>query len=411
MKMFAGLVAVSCATVFGLGLAAAGIQPEQQLDTSAARLTERTPATSSHLDQDVVHTAGKAVLSDPITHEVDFVVTVTPPYGCKVLKVWLPLPPTNDGQEISASELTTFPMDVTPRIATEHVYENTFAYFEFENPQGAQVIRHKFTAKVWNQNWNVDPQRVQNVANWPSEFTPYLQPQALKAASEFDEVLGTLSGGPNLDASAMDQLLRAMTWVDSNLTYDHLNASLTADANHAFELRRGHCSDYHGLCATMGRAMGYPACVTYGLALYPKASPSHCKMDVYLPPYGWVSFDISETQKMVAAIAGNDELSGPEKEAYMQAARDRLHSGFRENSWLLLTRGTNYELAPKASKPVRLIRTIYAEADGVALPEPDPSNHEQQAFAWMTAHKYTADKEFAKPFKEIKSLKIGPTSN
>lgn len=361
---------------------------------------------SQSLDKQVpqVDASQQAERRDPITHEVEFAVTVTPPYQCKVLKVWLPLPPSDESQEISESELTTFPQEVEPKIETESVFGNTFAYFEFMNPQGAQIIRHKFTAKVWEVDWNLDPAQVADVRNWPSEFAPYLRPDAVNAEAQFNDVLNSFVVGPNREASAMDELLRAMEWVDSNLTYDHINASLGADVNHAFDQRRGHCSDYHGLCATMGRAMGYPACVTYGLALVPKASPSHCKMDVYLPPYGWVSFDLSETQKMVKAIGANPELSAERKAAYAQAARERLHGGFRENSWLLLTRGTNYELAPKASQPVKVVRTIYAEADGVPLPEPDPSNENQSTFAWMTAHKYTADKEFRLPFKDVTTL-------
>ena len=56
----------------------------------------------------------QAQRSKPVTHNVDFSVVVTPPYHTKVLKVWLPLAQTNSGQEVLASRLTTFPMDVAP---------------------------------------------------------------------------------------------------------------------------------------------------------------------------------------------------------------------------------------------------------------------------------------------------------
>ena len=56
--------------------------------------------------------------------------------------------------------------------------------------------------------------------------------------------------------------------------------------------------------------------------------------------------------------------------------------------------------------PLRLpvVRTLYAEADGIALPEPDPANPNQRAFAWMTAHRYTPDRPVTYPFKDWKSL-------
>ncbi len=86
------------------------------------------------------------------------------------------------------------------------------------------------------------------------------------------------------------------------------------------------------------------------------------------------------------------------------AARQRLKRGFRENSWLLVTKRANYDLAPKASAPVPVVRTIYAEADGQVLPDPDPANDQKQEFAWMTVHDYKADKKFAQPFKDYATL-------
>lgn len=344
----------------------------------------------------------QATRVDPIQHEIDFSVIVTPPYHCKVLKVWLPLPPSGVAQEITDSRLTTFPMEVEPQIGVEPTYGNKFAYFEFHDPHGAQVIRHRFKARVWELHWNVEPAKVVAVPQWPTAFDAYLRPQQVTDQDAFAETIKSIV--PQATDPA-DDLFQAMSWVDQNLTYDHVNASLQADADHAFSQRRGHCSDYHGLCATMGRALGQPTRVTYGLALVPKNSPSHCKMEAFLAPFGWVSFDISETQKLVKKIGESTDLSPAEKEKLAEAARQRLHHGFRENSWLLLTRGTDYDLAPKADNgPVRVVRTIYAEADGEKLPEPDPANINRREFAWMTVHKYTSDKPFKLPFKDITTL-------
>ncbi len=344
----------------------------------------------------------QALQSEPIVHDVDFQVVVTPPYGCKVLKVWLPLAQSDDVQEISNRELTTFPNDVTPAIAAEPVYGNTFAYFEFPDPQGAQIIRHRFTARVHNLHWNLEPDKVESVASWPKSFDPYLRAQPITSSGEFNRLLAQLV--PQKRGPARD-LFAVLDWADKNLTYDHGKASLRADADQAFSLKAGHCSDYHGLCATMGRALGYPTRVTYGLTVVPKSSPSHCKLEAFLPPYGWVSFDVSETQKLVRSIEKNNALSQKERARWIEAARSRLRHGFRENSWLLVTRGTDYEIVPKSARPVRVVRTIYAEADGVALPDPDPANRAQHEFAWMTAHRYTSDTPFALPFNDVATLK------
>jgi len=51
-----------------------------------------------------------------------------------------------------------------------------------------------------------------------------------------------------------------------------------------------------------------------------------------------------------------------------------------------------------------VVRTIYAEADSVALPEPDPANIEQRQFSWMSVHDYVADRKVTYPFKDYTSL-------
>jgi transglutaminase-like putative cysteine protease len=132
--------------------------------------------------------------------------------------------------------------------------------------------------------------------------------------------------------------------------------------------------------------------------MLPKNSPSHCKLEAYLPPHGWVSFDVSETQKLLKAIAKDEKLSTAERAELAQAAVSRLRGGFRDNTWLLVTRGTGYELAPPAAKKVNVVRTIYAEADGVALPEPDPADPKQQTFAWQVGMKITPHQEVKYPF-------------
>ena len=77
-----------------------------------------------------------------------------------MLKVWLPIPQTDAAQEVSGSQFRTFPLEVKPRVGTEKLYGNRFAYFEFKHPEGAQVIRHRFTVKTWEVRWDIDPKNV-----------------------------------------------------------------------------------------------------------------------------------------------------------------------------------------------------------------------------------------------------------
>ena len=352
----------------------------------------------------------RAVRHSPVTYDVDFSVVVTPPYKAKKLQVWLPIPVSDFGQEVSDSKLTSFPMQLEPNIANESAYGNRFAYFEFASPQGAQIIRHQFQIKVYELRWNLDPAAVRQVTAWPASFDKYRKgdSQSVLVNDRFtkllDEIIPTRS-------TPFQDLGNVMTWVQNNVEYDHIDASLRADAAQVLTKRRGHCSDYHSFCASLGRALGVPTRVTYGINAFPKNSPSHCKLEAYMAPYGWVSFDVSETQKLVGEINQSQELGVVEKSELVQLALTRMRSGFRDNTWFLQTKGTDYELVPKASKRVPVVRTAYIEADGIPLAEPDPANKNQKSFAWMTVHEYKANRKVTYPFTDLNSLKTNKDKN
>ena len=347
----------------------------------------------------------KAERSNPVTYEVDFSAVVTAPYKTKLFKVWLPLPQTDFGQEVTETELTTFPMAVEPKIGAEKVFGNTFAFFEFKDPNGAQIIRHKFKIKVYELHWNLDPEKIAKVDAWPTSFDRYLkgESQAVVTDDRFTQLLNQVVPQRN---NPLKDMSTVMDWVIKDFKYDHVNASLHASSVFALEQHRGHCSDYHGFCSAMGRVLGVPTRVTYGINPFPKNSPSHCKMEAYLQPFGWVSFDVSETQNLLGAIAKSADLDDAAKQRLSTAAKNRLMHGFRDNTWFLQTSGTDYDLEPPAAKRAAVVRTIYAEADGVALPDCDPANKEQHSFSWMTVHKYVPDREVTYPFKDIKSLEV-----
>jgi transglutaminase-like putative cysteine protease len=344
--------------------------------------------------------------SDAVTYRVDFSAVITPPNGAKVLKVWMPVPPSDAAQEVLASRFSTFPMKVAPKIATEPLYGNTFAYFEFHDPRGAQIVRHRFTIKTWELNWDVDPARVARVDRWPDSFQPFLRGERLVPVDPRTRALaGTIVKEP---ANPARDLVSIMSWVNATMKYSHEDCSLQASALHALDKKVGHCSDYHGLCNALGRSLGYPTRIVYGINPTPKNSPSHCKLEAYLPPYGWVAFDVSETQQMVARLRKDETLSPERKARLIKLAQDRLARGFRDNTWFLQTRGSDYDLAPPASQKVAVVRTIYAEADGVPYPEPDPANPHQRALSWMTVHDFAADRVVTNPFQDWHSLERHP---
>jgi transglutaminase-like putative cysteine protease len=340
---------------------------------------------------------------DPVAYDVDFRAIVTAPYGTKLLRVWVPISPSDSAQTVENDRFETFPTAVAPSIGAEPLYGNQFAYFEFKNPQGAQIITHRFKVTTHELRFDVDPSRVGAVTNWPESFKPYLrsESQAVVLSDPIRATAAQIVPAPHHD---FGDLKSVFAWIDANMKYDHGNASLRASSQWALNQRSGHCSDYHGLCSALTRALGYPARVTYGINTLPKNSPSHCKAEVFLPDYGWVSFDVSETQKLCAAIAAAPALDQPQKDKLIAAARKRFHSGYRDNTWFLQTRGTDYDLVPPASGPVAVVRTIYAEADGMPLPDPDPGDKKKHEFAWMTSQSFTPDHAVRYPFSDWSTL-------
>ena len=160
----------------------------------------------------------RAELSRPASYQVDFRVAVMPPAGTKKLSVWLPLPQENAAQQIEDRQLETFPRAVRPTIDSEPLFGNTFAYFEFASPQGAQLITHRFTARIQQMDWRVDYSSITQPESWPDSFRPYqrVDPRT-KEGAQLQSVLREIGSNKQ---SAADRLVGAMRWVDRNLAAD-----------------------------------------------------------------------------------------------------------------------------------------------------------------------------------------------
>ena len=117
---------------------------------------------------------------------------------------------------------------------------------------------------------------------------------------------------------------------------------------------------------------------------------------------------MSETQLLISAIQKDTTLEPGHKAALIQAAQNRLLHGFRDNTWYIQTRGSDYALVPPAKGRVPVVRTAYAEADGVPLRDPDPANTSQHEFSWMTVQQFIPDHPVTYPFKDLTSLEPKP---
>ena len=82
--------------------------------------------------------------------------------SCLPLNQW----PSDEAQHPLAHHGTNISYDRSKQFTTQAVVTG----FEYRNPQGAQLIRHRFQVKVWELNWDLDLAKVATVEKWPATF-------------------------------------------------------------------------------------------------------------------------------------------------------------------------------------------------------------------------------------------------
>ena len=343
------------------------------------------------LDPDQPYTAkmGKGV-----TFDVSFDVVFTAPYGTKQAEVWLAVPTSDNTQQVEAYR--TEPAALSNQ--TEPLYHNRLVHFSYDKPQGGQIIKQSFKVTTHELRWDLDPEKAAIVKGWPESFARYLRNEEKVVVDENARALARKIIGEEKNPVRQSRLL--MSYIMKTLNYDHTTCSLEASSVWALDKKAGHCSDYHGLATALARACNIPARVTYGINPIPKNSPTHCKAEFYFAGYGWVSFDISETQKVVKKIEKDATLDDAAKGEKIKDVMDRFEKGFRDNTWYKVANGTSYPLVPatKSGTPA-LVRTAVIEADGKPLQDPDPGNANLREFAWMTVTNFNPSTPVEYPFK------------
>ncbi len=361
------------------------------LGTAALAQVASAESAKSALDPNQPYTA---TMGTGVRYDVSFDIVFTAPAGTKQAGVWLPVPKTDNVQQVKGYR--TEPPPATDE--AEPLYHNHFVHFTYENPKGGQIIRQNFEVTTHELRWDLDPAKATIVEEWPNSFEPYLRSEPKVVVDQRAKGLAHKIVGQEKNPVLQARLLTH--YIMKTLNYDHTTCSLEASSVWALDKKVGHCSDYHGLATALARAINIPAKVTYGINPLPKNSPSHCKAEFYFAGYGWVSFDISETQQLVKKIEKDDQLDAVAKNNKIKSVMDRFEKGFRDDTWYKIADGTSYVLAPatKDETPA-LVRTAFIEADGKTLQDPNPGNATLREFAWMTVADFHPSRAVQYPFK------------
>jgi transglutaminase-like putative cysteine protease len=167
------------------------------------------------------------------------------------------------------------------------------------------------------------------------------------------------------DDSPRERARRIFQYVIDTFEYDGRGCTYErdhslGDLTQACDLRRGTCTELHGVFVACARAAGVPARFIFGFNI-PTTCPNglvrgyHCWSEVFLPGTGWTPVDVSEALKREA---------GPDREFYF---------GGLDPNRIEFTAGRDRVLSPPQSgKPLDRFIFPYAESGGVPF-EATPS--------------------------------------
>ena len=280
------------------------------------------------------------------------------PVGARV-RVWLPLPPSNDHQTIQAMEPE---LPVPGKVFTEPIYGNQILYFETQAPPSGRLL--------FNTAYLVQRHEVCGMHSKENkiQLTDYQRNLFLSANSKVP-----LNGRP-LDLLAdipfsSDPLVLARTLyerVDEHVRYDKSQPGYgNGDVLWVCDSRFGNCTDFHSLFISWARSKGLPARFEIGFAIASERGAGsvdgyHCWALFYHNEKGWIPVDISEADKH------------PQKKEYFfgNLTEDRV----------TFTVGRDIQLVPQPKGgPLNYFVYPYVEVDG----KPWPSEKMSPAFSYV----------------------------
>ena len=260
------------------------------------------------------------------------------------VRVWLPVPQSNDHQKITRME-TVLP--AASQTAIEPTYGNKILYFETVGPASGRlefrisylVHRHE----IWGlkgeggQTKLTDQQR--NLFLAANKRVPL----AGKPLDLLDGV--TFSSDPLALARTLYDR------VDDHVRYDKSRPGYgNGDVLWVCDSRFGNCTDFHSLFISWSRAKGLPTRFEIGFPLPPQRGAGsiggyHCWALFYSGEKGWVPVDISEADKH------------PQMKDYFFGNLTEDRVGF--------TTGRDIELVPRQDgDPLNYFVHPYVEANG-----------------------------------------------
>ncbi len=283
------------------------------------------------------------------TFRLDYGATLNGlPEGVRV-RVWLPIPKSNEHQRIKVLKRA---LPATARTAIEPIYGNEILYFEMKGPSSGDI--------AFKTSYLISRSEVcgLSIHGGKTKLTDE-QRKLFLSANKYVPLDGkplSLLEDIKLSSDLLATARILYDRVDDHVRYDKSKSGFgNGDVLWVCDSRFGNCTDFHSLFISWARAKGLPARFEIGFPLPPERGEGtiggyHCWALFHSNEIGWVPVDISEADK-------NPQM----KEYYF--------GNLTENR-VAFTIGRDIQLVPKQdSVPLNYFVYPYVEVDGTPWPK------------------------------------------
>lgn len=230
---------------------------------------------------------------------------VTIPSHDMDLDLWVPCPCTDAYQRVSATSISS-PVQLS--LSEEPIHHNQILHGVFPSTEFEQtvVVRHRIERFV---RW-APAEDQQRVTGHPrtDELAEFLRADSRVPIE--GPVVEAAVRIVSQDAPPRERARRIFEYLLETLDYD--SRGCTPDRAHelgdlvvACDIKRGTCTEFHGLYVAHARALGLPARFAFGFNVPKKPEGQiagyHCWAEVFLPESGWFAVDVSEAWKHAEA--------------------------------------------------------------------------------------------------------------
>ena len=258
----------------------------------------------------------------------DYSVTVNDISAGDKIRMWLPMPQSNNVPQVARLVESTLPGQ--GQETQEPKYGNRMVYRELTAESNKPIV-----AKL---SYEIERQEVKGLDASAKESAMTNQTRSLFLSANSKVPIKNIPLNWNRTSDDVIETARSIyDRVDEHVRYDKSNPGYgSGDTLWVCDSRFGNCTDFHSLFISMARASKIPSRFEIGFPLPTDKKTGtiggyHCWASFYTEDYGWVPVDISEADKH------------PEMKSYYfgNITADRVH----------FSTGRDIDLVPQQSAP------------------------------------------------------------